>query len=136
MGTRSTYRFIKEVGGVKTPISLVYFQFDGYPDGHPLETAKWVNDGILVNGFSTRDGIIFNGLHCMIAQFIAKYKDGVGNVYIYQTKDRNKLGENYLYDIIVNEETKTITINCYESGERPKLLFSGSPSEYITKFDK
>ena len=47
MGTRSTYRIIEEYSTGKkvkkvkqNEICLIYRQYDGYPTGHPLETAE------------------------------------------------------------------------------------------------
>lgn len=136
MGTRSTYTFIRKSGKKTKKISSVYFQYDGYPDGHPLEFAKWASERKLVNGFGSSKDLVFNGLGCLIAQFIAKFKDGVGGVYVQELNERNKCYEDYLYDILVDEENSEITIKAYEAQKRPKLIFSGSPAQFIEKFGK
>ena len=65
MGTRSSYCFIEtstnDEGKVShKKIALVYFQYDGYPEGHPLNTAKWLASGKVVNGIGSGDiGLIF-----------------------------------------------------------------------------
>ena len=148
MGTRSTYRFIQKSkhtdGGSKKTVTkklaLVYFQFDGYPTGHPMDTAKWLAEGKLVNGFGSESGIIFNGAGCLTAQFIHNNKVGTGGVYIEPLDDRGVIGEEYTYDIIVHDD-KRIEIIAYEiywedSRTVFKKLFQGSPKEFIEKFDK
>lgn len=136
MGTRSTYTFIRKSEGKTKKFSSVYFQYDGYPEGHPLEFAKWASERKLVNGFGSSKDLVFNGIGCLVAQFIAKFKDGVGGVYVQEINQRNKVCENYLYDILVDEENKEITIKAYEAQKRPKLIFSGSPAQFIHQFNR
>lgn len=91
MGTRSTYRIIEEYSTGKkvkkvkqNEICLIYRQYDGYPTGHPLETAEWLAGGQVVNGLRLgEDKLVFNGAGCLAAQLIAKLKDGPGNTYIH-----------------------------------------------------
>ena len=152
MGTRSTYRVIEEwtddrpeakVKKGQNKLILMYAQFDGYPEGHPLETAKWLSDGKVVNGIGSNDkGLIFNGAGCLAAQLVAKYKDCVGGYYINPMNHRGHCWENYTYDIIVKED-KTIEYVAYEvSGgygeKRPrfKVIFRGTPAEFVAKYDK
>lgn len=146
MGTRSTYRIIEkyrdEKGKTVTePLTLVYFQYDGYPSGHPMETAEWLATAKVVNGFSMpteneEPPLVFNGAGCLAAQFIAKYKNGVGGVYIHTLSSRGKSWEDYLYDIIVDADTKEIEYVCYENdgGRSPK--FRGKPEDFVKHFQK
>ena len=144
MGTRSTYRVI-ETGtnqGKKwlKKLVLMYVQFDGYPSGHPSETAEWLSKGTVVNGIgSDQPELIFNGAGCLAAQLVAKMKVGPGGSYIYPMQHRGKCGEEYVYDIIVNNETKTIEFVAYEVsggwGYKPlrfKKLYSGTPEGFKT----
>lgn len=142
MGTRSTYRIIdeqsigKKVKKIKqTELCLIYFQYDGYPSGHPSETAEWLASGTIVNGFGQTEDLIFNGAGCLAAQMIAKFKDGVGNVYIHSLKSRGQSWEDYLYDIIVKED-RTIEFVAYENAEKPIEIFRGSPTEFVKKYQK
>jgi hypothetical protein len=69
MGTRSTYRVIQQWTDRDTArinnqnLVLLYAQYDGYPTGHPLDTAKWLASGKVVNGFGSTDqqALLFNG---------------------------------------------------------------------------
>ena len=139
MGTRSTYRIIEQFTDkgkvVNQEICLVYRQLDGYPTGHPMETAEWLSTGKVVNGYSKTDELQFNGAGCLAAQLVAKYKDGVGGTYIQSLKSRGNSWEDYLYDIIVKED-KTIEYVCYENGVRKKELFRGTPQDFVEKFEK
>lgn len=142
MGTRSTYRIIEQSSTGKkvkktkqTELVLVYFQYDGYPSGHPCQTAEWLASGRVVNGFGSSDELQFNGVGCLAAQLIAKYKDGVGNVYIHTLNSRGKSWEDYLYDIIVKDDF-SIEFVAYENNETPFEIFRGTPSEFVMKYKK
>lgn len=152
MGTRATYRVIEEwsddrpeakVKKGQNKLLLMYLQYDGYPDGHPLDTAKWLARGVVVNGFGPNESALeFNGAGCLAAQLVAKYKIGVGGTYLYDQKSRGWCWENYTYDIIVKED-KTIEYIAYEitdggyDSKRPrfKKIFSGTPQEFIEKYE-
>jgi hypothetical protein len=142
MGTRSTYRIIEQYTDddkkkvVNQEICLMYRQFDGYPSGHPLETAEWLASGQVVNGYGVNvDTLLFNGAGCLAAQLVAKYKEGVGGTYLQPLNSRGNSWEDYLYDIIVKED-KSIEFVCYENGKRKKEIFRGSPSDFVLHYSK
>lgn len=142
MGTRHTYRIIetwesneKSIGTVEKPICLIYGQYDGYENGRPLEVAKFTASGKFVNGYgSDTSETVFNGIGCYTAQLIAHLKDGVGNIYIQSLDSRLNSGEDYTYDIIYNFDTKKVIMIAYDW--EGKQLFTGTPEEYIAKYDK
>jgi hypothetical protein len=144
MGTRSTYRVIEQWTDNKTKkvknenLVLLYLQFDGYPEGHPLETAEWLSSGMVVNGFGLDDDKLqFNGAGCLAAQLVDRLKNGVGGAYIHSLSSRGKSWEDYTYDIIVKED-KSIEFIAYEVEglDKPtfKQLFIGSPNDFVTRF--
>ena len=141
MGTRSTYRIIEESSTGKKvkktkqdEICLIYRQFDGYPEGHPLETAEWLVSGRVVNGIGSNDtNLVFNGAGCLAAQLVAKYKTEPGGTYIQSLKSRGQSWEDYLYDIIVKEDN-SIEYVCYENDTIPNEIFRGTPNQFIEKF--
>ena len=142
MGTRSTYRIIEQYTDDKTQkvvnqeICLMYRQFDGYPSGHPCETAEWLASGEVVNGFGSNETkLLFNGAGCLAAQLVAKYKTETGGTYLNPLKHRGKCWEDYLYDIIVKED-KSIEFVCYENGKRKTEVFRGSPSDFVLHYSK
>lgn len=142
MGTRSTYRIIEQYTDEKTQkvvnqeICLMYRQFDGYPSGHPSETAEWLSTGKVVNGLRMDETeLVFNGAGCLAAQLVAKYKTEPGGTYLHPLKHRGKCWEDYLYDIIVKED-KSIEFVCYENGRRKTEVFRGSPSDFVLHYSK
>ena len=143
MGTRSTYRIIEQFTDDKTKkeinqnICLVYVQFDGYPTGHPMDTAEWLSTSKVVNGYGANEKkLVFNGAGCLAAQLIGKLKGGeTGNTYVQSLSSRGNSWEDYLYDIIVKED-HTIEFVCYENGKRKTEIFRGLPSEFVVKYKK
>ena len=141
MGTRSTYRVIEqyknEDGSIENNnLVLVYRQYDGYPTGHPLETAEWLATGTVVNGLGmAEERLVFNGAGCLAAQLISKFKDGPGGTYVHNLESRGECWEDYLYDVIVKED-RTIEYVCYNNNEDKTELFRGTPSDFIKKYKK
>jgi hypothetical protein len=141
MGTRSTYRVIEqyknEDGSIENNnLVLVYRQYDGYPTGHPLETAEWLATAKVVNGLGMSETqLVFNGAGCLAAQLIAKFKDGPGGTYVHNLESRGECWEDYLYDIIVTED-RTIEYVCYDNNEDKTEIFRGTPSDFIKKYQK
>jgi hypothetical protein len=143
MGTRSTYRIIEEYSTGKkvkkvkqNPICVIYVQYDGYPTGHPMETAEWLSTGKVVNGYGVNEEqLVFNGAGCLAAQFIAKMKKGTGGTYIHSLNSRGESWEDYLYDIIVKEDY-SIEYVCYDNNEEKTELFRGTPANFVKKYEK
>ena len=137
MGTRSlttfveTYKDYKSGKKVKNEIVTMYRQYDGYLGGHGKDLADFLAGGELVNGFGMDDKVVFNGMGCLSAQVVAHFKDGVGGFYL-QRANKNS-GENYRYKVIGDLETKEITIEVFEVGNRAKKIFSGSPKQLQEK---
>lgn len=79
MGTRClTYVYEGD-----TPIVCMYRQFDGYPEGHGMELAEFLNGGRIVNGLTMRNEKVFNGMGCLAAQMVAKFKSEPGGFYLH-----------------------------------------------------
>jgi len=142
MGTRHTYRIIEtyksnnpELGQVEEPICLIYGQYDGYPSGTPIQVAKFIESGKMVNGYGPDSKeIVFNGTGCMTAQLIKHLKDGTGNIYVQALSSRLNSGEDYSYDIICDFDTKKVTMIAYDW--KDKQLFKGSLKQFIKKFEE
>ena len=134
MGTRSSYKIIEKwhEPNSKTStatICVIYVQFDGYPEGHPLDTAKFLASGKVVNGIPCEEGLYFNGAGCMAASLIAEMKKKPGGWYLSSPSNYGKSWEDYLYEIIVDMTTKSIQYIC--RNHKKKILFKGTPEQFI-----
>ena len=140
MGTRSTITFCEKVDNKIIPYVNIYQQYDGYLEGVGKELCEWLEDKIIVNGFSLDDRRdIANGVGCLAAQFISNKKNGVGNFYIYPIGGSKSYCD-YNYTVIINEtysERKLkdiITIEVDNWGKEP--FFKGSIQELLDYIDK
>ena len=86
MGTRSLVHFHDEPWDGKDGdiFVTIYRQFDGYYDGRGVDLAKFLAAFTMCNGFGMDDksGTHANGMGCLAAQWIAKEKHDIGNVYV------------------------------------------------------
>jgi hypothetical protein len=130
MGTRSLTKVYEEweYEGKKTvhPLTCIYRQYDGYPEGLGKELEEFLTGLTVVNGIGAPDKRrIANGAGCLTAQLIEYLKDGqVGNVYIYPV-DSTDCGEEYEYRITVRSDG-SVELKCIEVGwgdEPNKILF-------------
>ena len=123
MGTRSLTRVIETFKNdkgkqVKRTLICMYRQFDGYPSGMGADLVEFLEGTKVVNGLgldevkSTR---VFNGAGCLAAQLVAHFKEGAGGIYIEPITVKD-CGQEYEYEIIVNSNTKEVTLKCIEIG--------------------
>ena len=145
MGTRSltrvfnTYKDEKKNKQVKQQLVNMYRQYDGYPEGHGMELAEFLSGGKVVNGIGGDEKqTVFNGAGCLAAQMIAHFKDGAGGFYIEPITAKD-CGQEYEYEVLVDFDTREVTLVCFENGyinkkgeykSGKKLLFEGKPSEF------
>jgi hypothetical protein len=116
MGTRSlTFVYEGEM-----PIINMYRQYDGYPTGHGQELADFLLSGELVNGYSEKQSVQFNGMGCLAAQMIANFKNSVGGFYIHSINSTDCWQE-YEYHVY---EDKVVLKNPTE------VIFSGTWDEF------
>ena len=136
MGTRSTYRIIEKHGEEQDQLALIYVQYDGYPQGHPMRIAEWLSGATVVNGFnSTTPSLAFNGAGCLAARMVGYLKeDTIGNVYLYPFKYRGNSGEDYMYDIVVYENEPRIEMIAYDYNDNK--IFEGTPQQFANQFAK
>lgn len=100
MGTRTLTVFIED----GREICNMFKHWDGYPKGgYGEDLAGFLSNMKLVNGISIKEENekIANGMGCLIAQVIAHFKQGVGDIYIYPPKLRH-CDEQYIYTITGN----------------------------------
>jgi hypothetical protein len=141
MGTRSKTFIVEDNNQVEagdyTNCIAMYRQYDGYPDGHGLELAEFLQPFTIVNGIrlgETRK--IANGLSCLAAQMIAHFKEDAGEIYL----SANKYVDGLDYHYVIYENEKTLKMQCWNTGyksydgsieDKDTLLFEGTPEEYI-----
>jgi hypothetical protein len=144
MGTRSLTHVIETYKDgndkkKKNALLTMYRQFDGYPSGMGKDLANFLKSGKVVNGISaTENQTVFNGAGCLAAQLVAHFKQGAGGFYIHKPMSRN-CGEEYVYEIYVDYDTKQIELRCLEVGymtkkgkyvNKTRILFTGDPTEF------
>ncbi len=96
MGTRSLTVFLDENG---TEILAMYRHYDGYPTGHGADLKAFLSDFVVVNGYNNETPKrAANGMNCLVAEVIAHFKEGIGNIYVYPAGTRN-CGEEYIYTV-------------------------------------
>jgi hypothetical protein len=128
MGTRSLTFVYDQYGEVQKPVCNMYRQFDGYPSGHGAELAEFLNKC---------DS--YNGMGCLAAQMIHKFKTESYNVYLYPT-DITNCGQDYEYHISQKKDGLYLELfNCgcnmfgLTMSDTHELIFQGYLSEF-TKF--
>lgn len=107
MATRASIKFSDNRGNF---IANVYHHYDGYPEylGAKLLalTQSPSTNGLRMRSDGTLPvlGEVFNGMGCLVTSVIAKLKDQPGGVYMYPESDYGECGEDYLYEVVENEE--------------------------------
>jgi hypothetical protein len=126
MGTRSLTTFIatyQENGKYKTyKLAKMYKQFDGHPERLGLELAEIIEEAE------------YFGFDCLVATIIANLKKTPGNVRLVRPGIKD-IGEEFTYTIKLDKYGK-ITMSCYATIDiqKPKLVFSGTPKDFISKY--
>jgi hypothetical protein len=104
MGTHALVRFQEQRTDGKIDVYVViYFQYDGYLDGVGMDLYQFITSKPIVNGY-TDEFKEFNGYDCMIAQYIAKFKRGAGNMYMCPANVI--MDEHYNYTVTYNKSSK------------------------------
>ena len=106
----------------------MYRQYDGYPSGHGMQLAEFLQGFNVVNGIKhgtpKRSA---NGMGCLAAQLISHFKDGIGNIYIHHPDDKD-CGEEYTYTIY-NKKGK-VHMRIYDIWTK-LIIFDGKPEKFI-----
>ena len=118
MGTRS----LTFVYDGDTPIVNMYRQFDGYPEGHGMDLARFLSRLRIVNGLPVGAKNVANGMGCLAAQMIAHFKDSPGGFYIYSV-DSTDCWQEYEYHVY---ENRVVVKNPTE------VIFEGSWQDFVS----
>lgn len=107
MATRASI-IMKEEG---QPLMAIYKHWDGYPSGLGKQIEDIIAGGKIVNGLSvdSKLGEVFNGAGCLFATMIAKLKENPGDVYITSLDSVGNNGEEYIYEIDVQNNIAVLT---------------------------
>jgi hypothetical protein len=117
-------------------ICAVYQQYNGYLSGVGKQIADFLEPIEIVNGISSYDKPIANGIRCLAAQFIKKFKTEAGGLYITSHEDE----QSYNYDIIVGWESSEFLPKPTQPIVRVTSLggklFEGTVSEFVNFLDE
>ena len=139
MSTRSLVRFATREEGVsfsERPEWVevqVYKHYDGYPQGHPVDLAKFLSEFKIVNGIPYGDDSkMANGLGCLAAQYVAAFKMGPGDLTV-EHPDTQHFDIEYI-TYVWGVEEKDIWMSIFDTYE-DKCIFVGEPEQLIEKYD-
>lgn len=104
MGTRSTTKMYDED---RLLLSL-YKQWDGYTEDWGECLKSFIKSGNFVNGYTQSKEKQFNGMGCFALQLVAKFKDGVGDLYATTEDDTQE------YNYTITKKGNKIIIECQE----------------------
>ena len=146
MGTRSTTHIVEIPAHLRTtgielrkisrlkPLVSIYGQCDGYPSGHGKDIAKFIKKMQIVNGIRGGHvaGTHANGAGCFAAQFIKRFKTGIGSIYVTDASDR----QDYDYFIYIGAEDDYFSpplasIILVRVKSDKQTLFYGGRDEYL-----
>jgi len=140
MGTRSHTLVI---GGFPTeePETYVgiYRQYDGYPQGHGLDIAKFLSGMTVTNGIRTdTTQRIANGPGCLAAQIVAHLKESPGGIYLEPPQWLGQ--EEFIYEIEAIfpndfDVSGRIFLTAWEGSKENDPFFTGTPDDFIKQFD-
>ena len=144
MGTRSLTRVIPRQKGIsfaeghkmpKKAIVNMYQQYDGYPEWVGVKLAEFAGPIKMGNGISgkVKMGEFANGPGCFAAQLVNKFKDRVGNSYLYECDGEiGDYGEEFIYTLYPKEGEETY-ISIYNVWQK-ECIFVGTADELIKKY--
>lgn len=134
MGTRSHTNFIEVTANGSDLICSVYQQYDGYLSYVGKNIADFLAGKEIVNGYNSLDATKANGIGCLAAQFIAKFKDGIGNLYIIKPQESNMVITGwieYIYNIYVDDSKEGADQYRIEVIDCDGKIFDGNLDEYV-----
>ena len=139
MSTRSLVRFATREEGVsfsEHPERVevqVYKHYDGYPQGHPVDLAKFLNGFRIVNGLGSDTHKVSNGLDCLAAQYIAAFKMEAGDLYVENPDTEH--GDIEYITYVWGDYGKGIWMSIFDVW-KDKCIFVGKPEKLIDKYEE
>ena len=123
MGTRS----LTCIMDGNQEILTMYQQWNGYPNGVGNNLKEAFGGTEIVNGLGANQSNIANGMGCLAAQLVAKFKTEPGSVYIEPAGTRD-CGEEYVYTL--SEKDSRVYLEMYGG---PVTFFGGSSKKGATE---
>lgn len=121
MGTRSLTYVYDDNGD--SALVCMYRQYDGYPSGHGKELADFLMPLTLVNGLGfNEERAVANGMGCLAAQMVAKFKDGPGDIYLMAPKEDIDSWQEYEYRIYPSKVVVNTTSGVIFEGSWEKFF--------------
>ena len=107
MATRASI-IMKENG---KPMVAVYKHWDGYPSGLGKSLEEIIMGGQITHGLGLNSelGKVFNGAGCLFASIVSILKEKPGDVYMTSIDSVGRSGEEYIYEIDVNDKEIKLT---------------------------
>lgn len=164
MGTRCLFKVYDDYG--ERVVCVIYKHFDGYPEGEPLEVAKFLASRRLQNGIGD-DWKVFNGAHDLAAQLVTflklrhalitkilesrrrKSKSKTLRISEENIDDAVLAGEVYVlpcntvdvlqeYEYHIKRDEDKIIIEAYYVKEigKERLIFKGTAEEFVKEFSR
>jgi hypothetical protein len=119
MGTRSNTIFIDG----QNRILNMYRQFDGYPQGHGLELALCLAGFTIVNGYGEANQTTANGMGCLAAFVVSRFKTNTGGIYLAPMND---FDNDFTYTVKQTKKGLKVTVK-----EWGTVVFAGSLDKFI-----
>tara|TARA_R100001594_G_scaffold70551_2_gene104936 strand:- start:1061 stop:1489 length:429 start_codon:yes stop_codon:yes gene_type:complete len=138
MATRALINFVvredgvtfSEHPGVDKIHIQIYNHYDGYPSGLGVTLADYLQPFTVVNGLSSGQGKVANGIGCLAAQTVQYLKEGPGNVYLQKPGKMD--WEDYEY-FIWCKEGHGVWMSIFDYNGQ--CMFVGEPDKLITKYE-
>lgn len=135
MGTRCLTIVYNEQG---QPLVNLYRPYDGYPSGHGVELAEFLQDFNMISGPAAKtEQRTANGMGCLAAQVVAHFKESVGGFYIYSVEDTD-CGQDYEYHIYAEAGNLCVRVKdrgCNMFGltmsDKDECIFNGPVAKFF-----
>jgi hypothetical protein len=136
MGTKATITF--EIDDEK--VFILAFQCDGMPEILGVKIMEFLQIKQIVNGFTSTDNKIANGLEDLAAQMVCYFKDSsiIGGVYLLSEKSYGEYNSDYDYFIELGytKENKLPALISFSVFEKDKRLHNIDNRNCIIPFNE
>ena len=115
-------------------IAVLYRQSDGYPSGHGRELAEFLAGFVLTDGFGERRQGLANGMECLAAWVVARFKRETGEFYLMPAGTRST-GEMYRY-VVYQGATNLPQVQVWKVDDlHATMLFDGPARAMLAWLD-